>query len=148
MVAKIRGRKRCTNALCATVHCHLTSSTQLSCGSSWRRLRCTWRSAGTAPPPPADSEKTMKCNFCTLTKPAHLFSPARQRHRDAATWRCTENDFPPCLRCGAIPTQPKQKGYMCPRCLFPACACGAPRPPWTQNRVTVKPIWQCDACKK
>ena len=45
-----------------------------------------------------------------------------------------------------MPTQPKQKGYMCPRCLFPACACGAPRPPWTQNRVTVKPIWQCDAC--
>ena len=96
----------------------------------------------------ANNPKTMKCNLCTLTKPAHAFSPARQRHRAPATWRCTDCDFQPCVRCGAMPTQPKQKGYMCPRCLFPACACGAPRPPWTQNRVTVKPIWQCDACKK
>ena len=103
---------------------------------------------GNCTPAPANSAKAMKCNLCTLTKPAHLFNPARQRHRDAATWRCTECDFPPCLRCGAIPTQPKQKGYMCSRCLFPACACGAPRPPWTQNRVTVKPTWECDACKK
>ena len=103
---------------------------------------------GDCTPAPADSEKTMKCNLCTLTKPAHAFSPARQRHRDAATWRCRDCDFPPCVRCGAMPSQPKQKGYMCPRCLFPACACGAPRPSWTQNRVTVKPIWQCDACKK
>ena len=92
--------------------------------------------------------KAMNCNLCGFAKPAQAFSPARQRSRYHSTWRCSDCDFPPCVSCGALPTQPKQKPYMCPVCLFPPCSCGAPRVPWTQNRVTVKPTWQCEACRK
>ena len=92
--------------------------------------------------------QAMKCNLCGATKPSHAFSPARQRARDYSTRRCRDCDFPACSSCGTIPTQPKQKPYMCPVCLFPPCSCGAPIPPWTQNRVTVKPTWQCEACRK
>ena len=92
--------------------------------------------------------QTMTCNLCFETKPADAFSPARQRHRDSKTRRCKDCDFPPCSSCGTIPTLPKQTPYMCPVCLFPPCACGAPRPPWTQNRVTAKPTWQCEACRQ
>ena len=91
--------------------------------------------------------QVMTCNLCFQTKPADAFSPARQRSRDSKTRRCKDCDFPPCSSCGIIPTLPKQTPYMCPVCLFPPCACGAARPPWTQNRVTAKPTWQCDACR-
>ena len=94
------------------------------------------------------NEKEMKCNLCGVTKPASSFSPARQRARDYSTRRCTACDFPPCCSCGLIPTHPKLSPYTCPGCLYPPCACGAPRPPWTQNRVSVKPTWQCQACRE
>ena len=94
------------------------------------------------------NRQIMTCNLCVDTKPADAFSPARQRHRDSKTRRCKDCDFPACSSCGIIPTLPKQTPYMCPACLFPPCACGAPRPPWTQNRVTAKPTWQCEACRQ
>ena len=92
--------------------------------------------------------QTMTCNLCFQMKPADAFSATRQRTRDSKTRRCKDCDFPPCSSCGTIPTRPKQTPYMCPVCLFLPCACGAPRPPWTQNRVTVKPTWQCGACRQ
>ena len=88
----------------------------------------------------------MTCNLCRLTKPASSFSPARQRARNYATRRCKACDFPPCCSCGTVPTQPKQAPYMCFLCRWPPCGCGAPRPPYSQNRVSVKPTWQCQAC--
>ena len=91
--------------------------------------------------------QTLSCNLCFATKPADAFSPARRRHRDSKTHRCKDCDFPQCSSCGSIPTMPKQTPYMCPVCLFPPCACGWPRPPWTQNRVTKKPTWQCKDCR-
>ena len=72
-----------------------------------------------------NNAKEMKCNLCGVTKPASSFSPARQRARNYSTWRCKDCDFPACSSCGAIPTQPKQKPYMCPVCQFPPCSCGA-----------------------
>ena len=88
----------------------------------------------------------MTCNLCRLTKPASSFSPARRRARNYATRRCKACDFPPCCSCGTVPTQPKQAPYMCFLCRRPPCGCGAPRLPYSQNRVSVKPTWQCQAC--
>ena len=59
----------------------------------------------------------MKCNLCGLTKPSHAFSPARQTARDYSTWRCKDCDFPAYSSCGAIPTQPKHKPYICVLCV-------------------------------
>ena len=92
--------------------------------------------------------KTMTCNLCFETKPSHAFSPTRQRARDYTTRRCKDCDFPQCSSCGAIPTQPKQKPYMCPVCQFPPCSCGAVRPQFNNYHVSVKPTWQCEACRK
>ena len=92
--------------------------------------------------------QTMTCNLCFETKPADAFSLTRRRARDHGTRRCKECNFPPCSSCGTIPTMSKQTPYMCPLCLFPPCACGATRPPYTQNRVTTKPMWQCEACRQ
>ena len=92
--------------------------------------------------------QTMTCNLCFETKPAHAFSPTRQRARDYTTRRCKDCDFPPCSSCGTIPTLPKQTPYMCPACLWPPCACGALRLQYTQNRVTEKLTWQCGACRQ
>ena len=92
--------------------------------------------------------QTMTCNLCLQRKPADAFSPSRQRARASQTRRCKACDFPPCSSCGCIPTLPKETPYMCPGCLFPPCACGAPRPPYSQNRVTKQPTWQCEACRQ
>ena len=92
--------------------------------------------------------KEMKCNLCGATKPSHAFSPARQRARNYATRRCKDCDFPACSSCGAIPTQPKQKPYMCPVCQFPPCSCGAVRPQSSKYQISVMPTWQCAACRK
>ena len=99
----------------------------------------------------SDSERNaqaMKCNLCGLTKPGHAFSATRQRSRDYSTRRCKECDFPKCSSCGTIPTLPKQKPYTCLLCQFPPCGCGARRPPYSQNRVSVNPTWQCPECRR
>ena len=93
-----------------------------------------------------NNAKAMKCNLCGATKPSHAFSSARQRARDYSTWRCKDCDFPACSSCGAIPTQPKQKPYMCPVCQFPPCSCGALRPQSRRYHISVKQTWQCEAC--
>ena len=87
------------------------------------------------------------CNLCGEKKERSEFSLARQRSSQYAFWRCKTCDFPACTHCGRVPTTPKQKPYVCPACLFPPCACGAPRPTSTKYRVTNRPTWTCGKCR-
>ena len=69
-----------------------------------------------------------KCNLCESCLTCSSFSLSRQRLRgNYKRWRCLECDFPPCQRCGEVPTQPKSAPYTCQACSYPPCRCGAPR---------------------
>ena len=92
--------------------------------------------------------KCRKCNLCGVKKPLHSFSAAKQRTKDSSKWRCTDCDFPACSSCGIIPMQQKQKPYMCSVCKFPPCSCGARRPQSSKYNISVKPSWQCAACRQ
>ena len=92
--------------------------------------------------------KPVTCNLCKVQKPRCEFSLARRRLRgDYARWRCIECDFPACIVCGVIPSQPKQTPFTCNACSFPPCRCGAPRPQAGKYHISKRKEWECAKCK-
>ena len=90
----------------------------------------------------------MECNKCQVRKPRSEYRIERQRCNNYKTWRCRSCEFPPCDRCGKIPTEIKPSGYRCKLCMWPPCACGKERPRSTKySTKTMKTEWKCNVCR-